>query len=106
MDLDDTTAPAASGDRTERPKMISVSNAAVGVTFDRPADWIVDEEPPPYHGPGVDVVQPLSIVDGVREGKKEKGTGNRTRTGSFPISRHYPVAALGPFGESAAERRQ
>nr|MDA3857583.1 carboxypeptidase-like regulatory domain-containing protein [Roseovarius sp.] len=48
------------------PKMVSVVSDAVGVTFDRPADWIVDPAPPPQSGPGVDFLQPDSLVQGVK----------------------------------------
>ncbi|MCF7731805.1 MAG: ankyrin repeat domain-containing protein [Akkermansiaceae bacterium] len=48
------------------PKMVPVTSNELGVTFDRPAEWIVDKEPPPHNGPGVDFAQPLTMVDDVR----------------------------------------
>jgi len=51
---------------TPLPKMIPVSSDVVGITFDRPADWIVDKDPPPHNGPGVGFVQPWSLVDGLQ----------------------------------------
>jgi beta-lactamase regulating signal transducer with metallopeptidase domain len=46
------------------PKMISVSDDAVGITFDRPADWLVDPTVYP-NGTNVGFRQQRSVVDSV-----------------------------------------
>lgn len=57
--------PVGVGSKHGLPKMVAVTSKEVGVTFDRPADWILDPNRGP-NSPSVDFLQPWSMVESVQ----------------------------------------